>query len=567
VGQQQAILGLITPIRNLTVAERLKLPPSVEAKNAAVATKVDVINEILALDLYVDDISAPGFRDEAADVKNVFKTFKEIREDGLAAEVLAGLHDPVILNSSTTPTASTITDADEAAYYSAGVTALENAASMLRLVEARAQSQRNIVVLSESRISEIVNYIQQAKSRLSVIAVHLAESRHDVSVARSLLTEEQLRIDALNEHRQMVLEKHVPYLAFYRPRVVDQLQNTPVHALNPAMLEPVIPACLSRKDETPDELGQVMDILSEAPVKWFSAGKKLLDELSSIEQQAKLLEHAKNRATNYNLYNQFKLSTGYAGLSIQNNIFSSMTAMYNVVNNYRQQTATMDLAGIRQNSWRKNKDAVKKQVSMADIIDGKHGSASLSSKAGKILDDIESISNCLYHSFSEVPASIRLDWAERLSQFDNSVNLRDLYALPRWQEIDYLSRQEMQRFADWLHNIIDTKDNDAVAVINDTIRICLLLASHAPVNRIISGSIKDATTVKVGDTVDITVDPSVIKVGMNVLVYVQNKPVITAIVNNFNGGYTSAKIVKTSSPSISLAKGAKVQFSKSIHYV
>ena len=199
---------------------------------------------------------------------------------------------------------------------------------------------------------------------------------------------------------------------------------------------------------------------------------------------------------------------------------------------------------------------------LRDIIDGKHGNASIANELSQLLNDIASIASCLYQSFSQTPAKLRLDWAERLSQYDETVSLRNLSSLPRWAEVDYLDRKKMQTYVDWLHNQIDKKEAKAVVIVNDVVRICLLLASHSPVNKIISGNIKKSKTVKPGDFFDVVINPSTVYVGMEVFVYQQNKPVLKAVVDDFVEDQVSARVVSTATPTVALVEGAVTHFSQ-----
>jgi len=559
VFQQQEIIGWIPQIRTTTVAERLKLPASVEAKNAAVATKYAAIQEILALDMFTDNIAVPGFID--ADGIEVFKTFKEIVDEGLAAEVLSGLHDKVNVDATKEDGEKTLTDADEAAYYSAGVRALENASSMLRLVEARVNSYRKIILKSLGFQTEINENIALAKKRLAAISVDVAEARYDVSVAKALLEEELARVAEINERRKKILARHVPYLAFFRPRVIDSLQDTPIHPLNPVFTATPVPTCLNANVEVPEELGSMMEVLKDAPLKWFANADAILDKLNKDKQQKDLLAHSKFYANQNQLSPTVNASIGLGGNNIANALYHSISGMYQLVATHMQATAMMDLSIVNQQSWKKNKETVKDTVSLRDIIDGKHGNSKVSKELSQLLDDIASIASCLYQNFSHTPAKVRLEWSEKLSQYDKPVNLRNLTSLPRWSEIDYLDRQEMQTYVDWLHNQIDTSQSKATAIINDVVRVCLLLSSHSPVNKIISGSIKNSKTVKVGDYFDVIIDPASVYIGMEVLVYNQNKPVLNAVVNDFMEGEVSAKVVSTTMQTISLQQGAKTHFS------
>jgi hypothetical protein len=63
-------------------------------------------------------------------------------------------------------------------------------------------------------------------------------------------------------------------------------------------------------------------------------------------------------------------------------------------------------------------------------------------------------------------------------------------------------------------------DREAEGLINDLVHMCLLLASHAPVNRIISGRLPAPVTALPGIRLPIRViDGLKLRVGMQALVY------------------------------------------------
>ena len=100
---------------------------------------------------------------------------------------------------------------------------------------------------------------------------------------------------------------------------------------------------------------------------------------------------------------------------------------------------------------------------------------------------ITGVGACMHARFAQVAPIIRLTWVERLSQYDGPVNLRNLSALPRFNEIDVLDRRDLQELADWMYGRVDAVQAEAVGLINDLVRLIILLASHAPVNEIVSG--------------------------------------------------------------------------------
>ena len=99
-----------------------------------------------------------------------------------------------------------------------------------------------------------------------------------------------------------------------------------------------------------------------------------------------------------------------------------------------------------------------------------------------------------------------------------------------------------------------------MGLINDLVRVCILLASHAPVNQIIAGTLHEAVTVKPGGLVKIAVDPTVVRIGMPVAIYREQEVVAHAVVSDLIGGLASAQVVKTVQAAVQLDKGMRVQF-------
>jgi hypothetical protein len=185
----------------------------------------------------------------------------------------------------------------------------------------------------------------------------------------------------------------------------------------------------------------------------------------------------------------------------------------------------------------------------------------VSNQAATLLDHVTRVATCLYTRFEAVRPALRLDWAERLSQFDEPVNLRSLTNLPRWGEIDYLDRRELQSLVDWLFQQINPRQSEAIAFLSDLVRLSLLLASHAPVNQIIAGRVVRPTTVRPGGRVQITIDPLQVRIGMPMLVYsTLNTVVAQGIVEDLNGGLAAAKITQTTQANLELTESTRVQF-------
>jgi hypothetical protein len=200
-------------------------------------------------------------------------------------------------------------------------------------------------------------------------------------------------------------------------------------------------------------------------------------------------------------------------------------------------------------------------VSLGDLIDGEHGRGEVARRAAQTFEEIGRIAACLHAEFSEVLPSIRLDWAETLSQFDEAPTLRRLGGLARWGEIPYVDRYRMQAFADWLFSRINPTEPRAESLMNDVVRMCLLLASDAPVGRIIAGRLPRPLTVRPGVRLPLTAfDPARLRVGMEALVYRQSTVVARAVVEDIGATEIATRVIHTSQPQVDLDVNVRVQF-------
>ena len=119
----------------------------------------------------------------------------------------------------------------------------------------------------------------------------------------------------------------------------------------------------------------------------------------------------------------------------------------------------------------------------------------------------------------------------------------------------------MQALVDWLYQQVDPLQPDGVALINDVVRICLLLASHAPVNQIIAGHVPKATVVQTGGRVELAVDHTKIRVGMSVLMYSPTNEVLArGLVEDLGAGKAAARVVTTVRKEVTLDPGARAHF-------
>jgi len=354
----------------------------------------------------------------------------------------------------------------------------------------------------------------------------------------------------------------VPFLVFRRPRLADSILGVPRYELRPDLSDAPLPLCDIDPDETPEEISAMMEVLREAPLNWFKLSSRVTERINRPSDLQLLVKGARQRANTRTTRHRL-LSEGNAGTNLlAQGISKTLLASNRRMLLQRQKTASIDLARFDRYGWEESRKQASEIVSLGDVIDGNHGRAGASKTAAAELDQISNVAVCLYLQFVQVLPSIRLDWAERLSQFDAPFNLRNLFSLPRWREIDYVERNEMQRLVDWLYGRINVVYSDASDMISDLIRICILLASHAPVNKLISGLVPEPVTVKVGSNIDIVADLARVRIGMNVAMVSGRRTVARGRVADIVGGRVKAQIVSTVTASVFVEKNARVQIAE-----
>jgi hypothetical protein len=550
IEEQSSIIGTYPTFRNVTVGERLQEPVSRDAENAGRATRTETIVNIGATGLSMDGIIVPGFIELDGEGKQVetTKPFNTIKDAELA-DIRDGKHDYDAADN-------------EAAHFNSGVRSLENASALLRLVEGRVKTYKVMIERCRSTLARLSTTRKQMDKRLKLIEDELAEARHDVSVSRALKAEEQSRIDGINEHRAAILEEQVPFLVFRRPRLSDLIINTPSYELRPDLSDAPLPLCDIDPDETPEEISAMMEVIREAPLNWFKLSSRLTKRINRHSDLQLMLKSARLRANSRTTRHRL-LGEGNFGLNLlAQGINKTLLASNQRILLQRKKTAAIDLASFGRLGWEEGRKRASEVISLGDLIDGNHGRPGASKLAAAELDQISNVAVCLYLQFVQVLPSIRLDWAERLSQYDAPFNLRNLYSLPRWREIEYIERNEMQRLVDWLYARINAVYSDAADMISELIRICILLASHAPVNKLVSGLVPEPVTVKVGSKIDVVADLTRVRIGMNIAMVSGRKTVARGRVADIVGGRVQAQIVSTVSSSVFVEKNAKVQIAE-----
>jgi hypothetical protein len=564
-------------LRTVSLAERMKIPESQRARDYATATRHEAMMALINLaDSLIEEDGGvtPGL-------------FESLNVWGLKGDEF--LKDVQLPPASPTPPQPVLKrsfgdfldkskrnlmlshllvapdngQSDEAGYFSDSADMADRSIAIFRQVEGRIRSYRQVIAICETARDKLLQYVALLGARENAWNERLAEARHDVSVTRALIAEELDRIAAINQRRRHILDNEVRFLAYIRPRAADNLLAAPAKPLNPGLLEAPAPACLQAHADVPDELDDMLKVLREAPAIWLIAGPQLLDRLNRIDLLAKTMRTAQLRhfvsAQRAELIREVSLPRQVG--RFQTAITNVRKAQRVVIEEVRAASQHIDISRVTASTWQYARQEAARVVSLGDLIDGDHGQGGLARSAADFFDRFSHICGCLHASFSEVLPSIRLDWAETLSQFDDAPNLRNLGVLQRWAEIDYVDRRRMQGLVDWLFDQLDTAEARAVGLVNDIVRMCLLLASHAPVGQIIAGRMPRPVTARPGVRIPLmALDPQRLRIGMHALVYRGDEVVTRAVVEDIGNGEISARVLQTLQTSVELDTSMRVQF-------
>ncbi|MBE7384881.1 MAG: hypothetical protein F6J95_026140 [Leptolyngbya sp. SIO1E4] len=554
VVEQLPLLGAVT--RSATVGERLKPGEALDSLNFAVEGQLQTVQLLALRDepdgdsiLNVDDLEIPGTRTSSDAAGLPFSRLT----DAIASLQQQKLED-------------TGQARDEARLYERGIKSLEDTVATLRLVEGRVQAYRLAIADCRGVLKQLQGFLNQADVRLKSLGDELAEARHDVAVAQALREEEEARLQTLVDERRQILQNYVPFLVFHRPRAVSPRVSMPHHGINPAPAEPAVPVCLRSHPPLPTELRQAVNLLQDAPVKWFTRVAPLLNRFDQLPLLRNTLTLAQTRAARTTSQTTVLPGLTTSASRLSQAISRTVLAQTQVAQRYRQQTAQLNISSLVNLSWSRARDRARDLLSLGDLLNSQHQRSDITRQVNREVDLIAQVSGCLYASFSDVLPQIRLQWAESLSQYDTPVDLHQLASLPRWDQIPYRERRQMQELVDWLYSRINRKEADAVALMHDLVRICILLASQAPVSQIIAGRVSKPTTLRPGSRVELTIDASKIRIGMPVLLYGTNNQVVAeARVEDLSADQAAVQVTRTQrSQSIQIDADARAQFGTSL---
>ncbi len=599
------IVGRVLDFRSTTVAERIADPLAPEAKNYAVATKAGILQSILEIPIETGDLRVPlsdgsmavfsgkdfekFARDEPEAVERL-RQWKRLEEQGgyvlvhlkgLSSEQQAALgqalhvlwkHRECSLNDSGLPFLVTagVFDPDpsvfdEAAYLASGVTALECAVGILRRIEARILDYRTVRNHCVACLKDLKDIADQWSQTLKVVEDELAERRHDLVVTRSLLEEEKARVDAVNKRRREILENHVPFLLYARPRKSSIVTETMVHLSLKGVTKPSVPACLAEEHQAPEELETMFGHLRALPLAWFPSLQKLLELFDRPQRILAILETTQERARTKTADSTktHKVENAVAPLNftlLQKALQGVTNAHAKAVQSQWEKKALVNLGTLQSLSWKGLKTEAQDLLSVEDLLSGGIGRFQAARKASQMVQEMEDVAVCLYVRANRVPPVVRLEWARRISQFDESVDLQHLSVLPRWGELSLELQKDLQGLTDWLFKKVNPDIQEAVNFMNDVVRVALLLASHAPVGQIISGHATASLTGKTGDWLDLVIDKGLVRIGMQVAIEEAGGGTVHGVVEDMSGVEVRVKVTRADKASFHIPSGAKARF-------
>jgi len=535
---------------NITLGERLSTPVAVDAWSAAATGKTasvqNTVMQLTELRLPIGALPVYGYQSSTA--AGATKAVNTVADLNLAGDKLINLDH---------------LDADikyEADYFTKGIDSVDNSIRFLRGVESLVESYRRLRDLAQAALARLQKLQQRTVTEIARLDSELAELRHDLGVARSLLAEERQRIDALIRYRKGVLAQ-VPYVVFRRPRQANVFDDLPVRSVETGLYVSPVPACRGSTHAIPMELQRMVDAMRDLPARYFNRFSELLLSIDNRSELIGLIRGATDRARlriNSKLQPRDTASANLVGVaaavqSLQLG-FMNFTLQHasSVVQQAPQSSAMNQLA------WSELSTQAFSHLVVSDLF---HSSRTLG--ASGELDDMARVAACLHRNLGQVPPAVRLNWALQVSSFDVAPSLRQLSVLPQFGDhslgLDFSDWHGMQDMVTWLFSRIDARSNEAEHLMNDLVRIIILLASHAPVRELIPARLALPVRPVIGALVQLNLDAlATVNIGMEVSL---GQGVATAVVHDVSQGKVLATVTQADASAQTLNTDALVQLS------
>jgi hypothetical protein len=373
------------------------------------------------------------------------------------------------------------------------------------------------------------------------------EAQHDVTVAESILAEEEAHVARINVRRREVIRKHIKHVVFVRVRATDTTAPLPEHPLDLALKRPPVIACLSDPALTVEpELDSMRAVFRAVPLRWLSNSTSWLMLAGRVEPMRGMLGLPTFAPDFVALRNRgLQLSRAFQGAFMRS--FVALERFQFFSPQISPAFTFLDL--VRH---------ARETLTLGDLLD--RAPHRIADAANAELSAMVKVAACMHHAFSEADPELRLGWAERFSEFDGGFDFRRIEGLPGWPRLKPTLRQRLQAESAWLFSRVDANATDAVEMVNDLIRVAMLLSAHAPVRRVISGHIEEDADAVSGKVIRLALpDSAFVNVGMKALIHHQGAAV-TCVVENIGHGIAFARVTSAPQGGTRLIKDSRVEF-------
>ncbi|MEM6898244.1 MAG: hypothetical protein AAF583_00530 [Pseudomonadota bacterium] len=566
IQRQLPVAGLVE--RTLSVAERLKPQPAVQALQYAIESKEAVLSTLEGLvrggggrptGIALGDLPMAGFgkidskRDDGVDPGHVPTL------DQLLADRGKGPKERRFANLDRMPDSQT--GKHEAEYFSLAVQAIDHSIAIMRHVEGRVALFEELATSLERLRGDIAGLIDEADAFLRSLDTDIAELRHDIATAQQLRHEELTRVEEVNRRRAHVLSHHVNGVAWRRRRVADVHDELPLMPCSSGLEELPVLACRRDHPEPPDEVQEYVQLMRDVPISWFPRMEEIVERIDRLAAVRRAIEQAKMRAGIARQRPRKRRRGQRTGRrKFARRVDQALQVRTEWLQEQRSVFAQLQIDHVAQLTLTEAKAQLKMSATIGDLIEGEHRRQDVAREAVEQLDALGSTGACLYESFGEVPPIVRFAWAEMLSEFDEAVPLDSLAALPRWSEVDAPLRRNLQGFVDFLFAQIDSDSGDARDAMNEFVRICLLMAAHAPVSNIIPARLVEPAPAKVGARLALALNIARVTKGMKVLIRDKRDRIVSeAVVDEIAQERAQARVTKLTSVFASFTPSMRIE--------
>jgi hypothetical protein len=330
----------------------------------------------------------------------------------------------------------------------------------------------------------------------------------------------------------------------------------PTSPASAALVEAPAVACLRSHPAAPEELRAFAAAFREAPVRWFPALHPRLDLIDRLEVARAAVTAVRLRAESA----VTAVVTAPVGApKFVAVVGAAFAAQRTTFEPRRMAALQLDIARVASVGIVAARQQLIDTASLGDLIDAAHGRPDLGRYAAAELDAITQVATCLHDAFGEAPPIVRLEWAETLSEFDQPAPLRSLADLPRWGEQPLELRRKQQGLVDWLFARIDRSVAAAEGAMNELVRVCLLMAAHAPVDRIVPARLIAPVPVRIGNRLDLALDAAVTRIGMTVLARGSDDRLLArAVIEDVSAGAARARITHAIDATVTLTSAVQL---------